>query len=94
MAAPRLSAEEIQSGLTQLEDWHLEDDKLVRRLKFDSFLDAIDFITRIAPIAEAADHHPEIFNVYNTIELAMTTHDSQGITHKDFDLAEQIDRVV
>ncbi len=94
MAAPRLTPEEIQSELSRLEDWHLQNDKLVRTLKFDSFLDAIDFITRIAPIAEAADHHPEIFNVYNTIELAMTTHDAQGITHKDFDLAEQIDRVV
>jgi len=94
MATPRLSDAEVEVRLRELDSWKLKDGKIVRELKFPSFLDAIEFIGLIAPVAEAADHHPEIYNVYNRVDLALVTHDSGGITEKDFDLAEQIDRLV
>jgi 4a-hydroxytetrahydrobiopterin dehydratase len=94
MPAERLSADEIATRLDALRDWTLAGDAIERRLQFASFLDAIAFIERIAALAEAADHHPEIFNVYDRIELRLTTHDSGGLTARDFDLASEIDGVV
>ena len=94
--AELLSDEEIAERLERLEDWSLNDaeDYIERTIEFGGFLEAIDFISRIAPLAEAADHHPEIFNVYNRVELALSTHDAGGLTDKDFDLAEDIDAEV
>ena len=94
MAPPKLNSSEIESRLQDLEDWHLEGDAIKRKLEFDDFLEAIEFINRIATLADSADHHPEIFNVYNRVELLLTTHDSGGLTHRDFDLAQEIDRVI
>jgi 4a-hydroxytetrahydrobiopterin dehydratase len=91
MAAELLSDEEVEERFEELEDWELIDARIERSIDFDSFMDAIDFINRIANHAEEADHHPEIFNVYSTVELALTTHDAGGLTHKDFDLAAQMD---
>lgn len=91
MAPELLSDEEIEERLEEIEDWEWVDDSIERHIEFDSFMDAIEFINRIANHAEEADHHPEIFNVYNTVELSLTTHDSGGLTHKDFDLAAKID---
>lgn len=91
MAAELLSDEEIEERLEELDDWEWIDDSIERSIEFDSFMDAIEFINRIANHAEEADHHPEIFNVYNTVELSLTTHDAGGLTHKDFDLAAKID---
>ncbi|QDG53756.1 4a-hydroxytetrahydrobiopterin dehydratase [Persicimonas caeni] len=91
MAPELLSEEEIEERLEEIEDWEWVDDSIERSIEFESFMDAIDFINRIANHAEEADHHPEIFNVYNTVELSLTTHDSGGLTHKDFDLAAKID---
>lgn len=93
MPAPRLSESEIADGLNGLNSWTLRGNKIARKLEFPSFNDAIAFINKIAPLADQADHHPEIFNVYNQVVLELTTHDSGGLTHKDFDLARQIDAV-
>ncbi|MBA2662638.1 MAG: 4a-hydroxytetrahydrobiopterin dehydratase [Bradymonadaceae bacterium] len=94
MSTPRLSEDQINNTLAQLPDWSRDGDAIVRKLKFPSFFEAITFITRIARHAEAADHHPEIFNVYDKVELRLTTHDASGLTQKDFDLAAQIDAEV
>ena len=91
MSAERLDDDTIEARLSELEDWERNGDAIERSLTFDSFLEAISFINRISDHAEMADHHPEIFNVYNRIELTLTTHDADGLTHKDFDLAEKID---
>ena len=90
----KLNDDEIGTKLGGLNSWSRSGDKIERKLQFDGFLDAIAFINRIAEIAEAADHHPEIFNVYNRVELVLTTHDAGGLTAKDFAVAEQIDAVV
>lgn len=91
MSIERLDESTIASRLRELDDWKLVGDAIERSLSFDSFLDAISFINRIADLAEEADHHPEIFNVYDTVKLTLTTHDAGGLTDKDFQLATQID---
>ncbi len=88
------SESEVKERLTFLTDWKLEDNKLHRELKFNDFVEAAGFITRLAIHAEKRNHHPELFNVYNTVKIWLTTHDAGGITDKDFDLAEAIDSLV
>lgn len=90
----RLDDDDIERRLEELDGWSREGDAIIRKLEFSDFDAAIAFINRIAPLADAADHHPEIFNVYNRVELTLTTHDADGLTAKDFDLASQIDDVV
>jgi 4a-hydroxytetrahydrobiopterin dehydratase len=58
---------------------------------FDSFQTAMRFIVQVGELAEAADHHPELLSVYTKIVIRLSTHDAKGLTHKDFDLARQID---
>ncbi|MFB6262531.1 MAG: 4a-hydroxytetrahydrobiopterin dehydratase [Bradymonadaceae bacterium] len=94
MSAEKLSDDEIESRLAELDGWTREGDTIERSLTFDGFTEAIDFINRIAEHADQADHHPEIFNVYNEVELTLTTHDAGGLTERDFDLAEAIDAEV
>ena len=91
MALEKLSDQEINARLKKLEGWTREGDEIARSITFESFSDAIDFINRIADHAEDADHHPEIFNVYNRVDLRLSTHDVGGLTEKDFDLAADID---
>lgn len=93
MPAPKLDDATIEANLSDLNGWARKGDKIERKFEFDDFLAAIAFINRIAPLAEEADHHPELFNVYNRVEIELTTHDSGGITQKDFDLATAIDAV-
>ena len=90
MAAEKLSDAEIVERLEDLDGWSRSGDSIERSLGFDGFNEAIDFINRIAEHADAADHHPEIFNVYNRVDLTLTTHDAGGLTAKDFDLAAEI----
>lgn len=91
MATP-LSKEDIKEALLALEGWNHEDDKLKKEFSFDNFRDAMAFITRIAFEAEEQVHHPEIFNVYNTVNIALSTHDADGkVTEKDVTLAKSIE---
>lgn len=85
-----LSDDEIADRLESLEGWTRDGDEIQRSLEFDGFNEAVGFINRIAEHADDADHHPEIFNVYNQVDLTLTTHDAGGLTDKDFDLAEKI----
>ncbi len=90
----KLTDDAISAALAAAPEWTRNGDQIERKLEFDDFLSAIAFINRIAPLAEAADHHPELFNVYNRVEIVLTTHDASGITEKDFALARRIDEVV
>lgn len=87
------NTEEITAELAKLPGWELQNQKLVRELKFKSFQEAFSAMTRIALIAEKMDHHPEWFNVYNRLSIALRTHDADGITDKDFQLAQEINGV-
>jgi 4a-hydroxytetrahydrobiopterin dehydratase len=75
--------------------WKEEDNQLYKRFCFKDFVTAFSFITKVALIAEKMDHHPRWTNVYNTVDIWLTTHDAGNIiTSKDKDLAEQIDKLI
>lgn len=90
----KLSKSEIAKRLKDLPDWSLKDGKLRRELKFKDFISAFSFMTAVAIQAEKMNHHPEWFNVYSTVKIDLSTHDAGGISDRDFELAEIIDRAV
>lgn len=91
MAEP-LSNDQVADELSELPGWSHENDKLTKEFGFDNFRDAIAFINRIAFEAEEQVHHPEIFNVYNTVDISLSTHDAGGkVTEKDIKLAKIIE---
>ncbi len=92
LSRERLDAQPIQQRIgATLSAWSLRDEKLYREVELGSFAKAITLINAIAPHAEALDHHPELFNVYDRIELWLTTHDAGGITEYDLALAAHIE---
>ena len=88
-----LSSEDIESRLNSRPGWNLEKDKLHRLFEFESFVEAFGFMSQIAILAEKMDHHPEWSNVYNRVEVCLTTHDAGGISELDFELAAHMDRL-
>ena len=93
MPLPRLTDAERDAALARLPLWSLRDDGLaiLRKLTFADFGEAFGFMARVAIAAEKADHHPEWFNVYNRVEITLTTHDAGGLSMRDVALAEAID---
>jgi 4a-hydroxytetrahydrobiopterin dehydratase len=89
----KLSAEEIQSNLAELEDWKADSDKLSKRFTFPNFAEALAFVNRAGEIAERMDHHPDINFGWGYAEFFITTHDRGGITDFDFALAKEIDQI-
>ena len=87
----RLSDEQIASALETLNDWEVQDDFITKEYEFDDFKQSLDFVNRVGTLAEAADHHPDIIFGYGYAEVALTTHDAEGLTQNDFDLAKKID---
>lgn len=92
--AERLSGEEREEFLKAHPGWEPVEgrDAIKKTFKFDDFNAAFGFMSRVALAAEKADHHPEWFNVYNTIEITLTSHDVGGLTSRDTALAEFIER--
>ena len=88
----RLSPHEIEEHLRGLPGWRLEGDAIVREFTFASFPEAVAFVTRLAPGAEAADHHPDIAIRYRRVILTYATHSEGGLTLKDFGGAKTADR--
>jgi len=82
---------EVHQKLANLKKWIHEGDAIERTFILDDFSEALALIVRIGLIAEQADHHPEIYNVYNKVRIRLNTHSAGGITDKDFSLAETID---
>ncbi len=91
---PRLTDAERDDALAGLPGWLLRADGLaiVKSFRFGDFAEAFAFMTRIAILAEKADHHPEWFNVYNRVDITLTTHDAGGFSIRDVALAEAIER--
>ena len=88
----KLTTSEIDTICSeQLTNWKLDSDKLVRKFVFKDFIEAFGFMTKVALLAQQANHHPEWSNVYNKVEIYLTTHDAGGLTQKDVDLAVKID---
>ena len=94
MRIEKLSPAAIDVQLPDLHGWHLHNDKLQRQFVFADFVEAYGFMSRVALLAEVMDHHPEWSNVYNRVEINLTTHDAGGISQRDFTLAERINRLL
>ena len=88
----KLSRNELDETVRTLSGWELKDGKLQKTFKFSNFIEAFGFMTRIALEAEKINHHPEWSNVYNTVTVKLSTHDTGGITDYDIKLANIIDR--
>lgn len=90
---PLLSMEEREAALKRLAGWTYEDGRagIARSFKFQDFSEAFGFMTRVALLAERADHHPEWSNVWNKVDVLLTTHSAGGLTVKDVELAQSID---
>lgn len=80
--------------LLNLKDWEYHKAGIEKKFVFKNFVDALAFIVKIGLHAEKQNHHPEITNVYNKVNIRLTTHDANGITKKDFDLAKSIESVL
>jgi 4a-hydroxytetrahydrobiopterin dehydratase len=89
-----LSPQQAAARLATLPDWQIESGELVRSYKFGDFVASMGFVNRVAGLAEAAGHHPDIDIRYNRVRLALVTHDAGGITAKDFDLAAEADKLI
>jgi 4a-hydroxytetrahydrobiopterin dehydratase len=91
----RLSATERHTALQGLPGWSEcpGREAIGRRFVFKDFSEAFGFMTRVALAAEKADHHPDWRNVYNTVELELTTHDAGGVTRRDVALAQAINAI-
>ncbi|MDQ6981175.1 MAG: 4a-hydroxytetrahydrobiopterin dehydratase [Ghiorsea sp.] len=92
----KLNASDINEQLQVLnrqctDIWCIQDEKLHKSFKFNNFISAFGFISQVAILAEKANHHPEWFNVYNRVDIDLTTHEAGGISQRDFDLAQNIE---
>ena len=96
MAVAELTEEQRTIALGDLPGWSLarEGKAIERKFEFADFGEAFAFMTRVALLAEKADHHPEWFNVYNRVEITLTTHDAGGLSQRDVDMAKAIDALV
>jgi 4a-hydroxytetrahydrobiopterin dehydratase len=90
----KLTRAEAEQRLNSLEGWMLDGDAIRKQYTFKNFLEAIAFVNRIAPEAEAADHHPDILINYKRVTLTYSTHSEGGLTDKDFAGAVNADRVI
>lgn len=85
-----LESEEINRQLEQLPDWKVDGDQIVADFTFDDFGAAMVFVNRVAEMAEENNHHPDIDIRWNKVHLALTSHDSGGLTQRDIELAHRI----
>lgn len=89
-----LSEQEIEEQLITFEGWEYYENAIHTTIEFKDFKDAFTVMTRIAFEAEKMNHHPDWSNVYNTLNISLSTHDAGGVTAKDFGLAKIIDELV
>ena len=86
---------EISESMAEIEsNWVLKGKFIHREILFKDFIQAFSFMTSVALIAEKLNHHPNWKNVYNKVNVALNTHDADGLTKKDFELAKEIDRLL
>ena len=90
---PKLSMSAAEERVKSLTGWRLEGDQIVKQFSFGGFPEAVAFVNRLVPEAEAADHHPDILINYKRVTLTYSTHSEGGLTDKDFAGAAMADRV-
>jgi 4a-hydroxytetrahydrobiopterin dehydratase len=89
----RLSNKQVVSRLKDIPGWKVVGGKLQRTFKLPDFVTAFGFMASVALVAEKMNHHPEWFNVYNTVRVDLTTHDAGGISEPDFSLAQRMNEL-
>lgn len=96
MTIARLTDAETAALIAELPGWTLREDgkAIVRQFRFKDFNQAFGFMTRVALLAEKADHHPEWSNVWNRVDVTLTTHDAGGLSERDVKLAHAIEAVL
>ena len=90
----KLNEKDIQKKLEKLPNWEYLEEALETTLEFATFRDCFSIMTRIAFEVEAQNHHPEWFNVYNKLSIRLSSHDTGGVTEKDFKLAHTIEGII
>ena len=88
----RLSDDAVDAGLAKL-SWTREGDELVKQVTRSDFVDAVRFVDALVPVAEEANHHPDVAISWNKVTLRLSTHSAGGLTQLDLDLAAKIDRL-
>ena len=93
---PALTEDERDQLLKDRTDWELarHGKAITRTFQFGNFSEAWGFMSRVALLADSHDHHPEWFNVYGKVEITLTTHDADGLSHRDVVLAQAIDELL
>jgi len=90
---PPLTHDQIAPLLAQLEGWQVEGDKkLIKSFKVKNFLEAVDFVNRITPVAEAENHHPDLYVRWGEVRVDLWTHKINGLTESDFVLAAKAEK--
>jgi 4a-hydroxytetrahydrobiopterin dehydratase len=89
----RISDEEAARMALHVPDWHRGEKEIEREFRLADFRTAVEFVDRVADLAEEEDHHPDIFLSYNKVRLVLSTHKAGGLSRKDFLLAAKIDRL-
>ena len=89
----KLTPADRTTALKKLRKWNsvASRDAITRKFEFANFNEAFGFMTRVALLADKMDHHPEWFNVYNKVEVTLSTHDAGGVTQNDIDMATALD---
>lgn len=92
----KLDAEARGAFLNRFPNWEFEPEReaVTREFEFSDFAEAFSFMTRVAIVAEKMDHHPEWFNVYNQVEILLTTHDCDGLSERDVAMVEAIEAML
>ena len=89
-----LSIGTIHKALASLPTWKLTDNKITRQCLFENFEEAFKFMNEVAAVAQQLNHHPDWTNVYNRVDITLWTHDIQGLSEKDFSLAQAIENIL
>ena len=87
-----LSDDQVQEKLENFQIWSQSGDKLVTRVEFDNYKESVFFANTVFSLAESHFHHPEVKVEYGAVEIDLWSHDAEGITEKDFELAEEIEQ--
>lgn len=87
----KFNKEKINKKLETLSGWIFSDNSILKTYEFENFLESIDFVNKIVPVAERVNHHPDIKISYNKVTITLSTHDEGGITEKDINLAQKIE---
>ena len=88
-----MNLQEIAERMEKLDNWSLEGNTIVKGFSFDNFMEALDFVNKVGKVAEEKGHHPNILIDYSLVRLVLTTHSVRELTEKDFEVAEEIDKI-